>query len=273
MPELPEVETFVRSLKFGGMTGEPVLDRKISSAALLWQRTLASSDAGDEFLSWFQEKTIRDVTRRGKYIILQIPPKYLLIHLRMSGDIKVDDGGSLTEKHTRFLMKFEDGTRMQFIDTRKFGRIWLTDDPESVVHKLGIEPLGEVFTSDWLTAKIAHSPRMIKPFLLDQSIIAGLGNIYTDESLFMAGIHPKRKAQSLSAGEAEKLVNTIRQVLAEGIRLNGASIDWVYRGGQFQNHFMVYQRAGQKCPHCGALIQKTTVGQRGTHFCPVCQPE
>jgi formamidopyrimidine-DNA glycosylase len=113
--------------------------------------------------------------------------------------------------------------------------------------------------------------RQIKPLLLDQSFLAGLGNIYADESLNLARIHPLQRADRLTKAEARRLLASIRSVLAEGIRRNGASIDWVYRGGDFQNHFRVYQRTGQPCPRCGTPVERIVVGQRGTHFCPHCQ--
>jgi formamidopyrimidine-DNA glycosylase len=113
--------------------------------------------------------------------------------------------------------------------------------------------------------------RQIKPLLLDQSFIAGMGNIYTDEALFLSRIHPLTRADQITSAQAEQLLENIRLVLKEGIIRNGASIDWVYRGGEFQNYFRVYQRTGQPCPVCGSPIERIVVGQRGTHFCPVCQ--
>lgn len=273
MPELPEVETIARSLKFGGMTGDSVLNRKILSAELCWQRTLAAHDCECLFQDWFSGQSITDVSRRGKYLILTIPPKSLLIHLRMSGDLRlVPSDPEERRTHDRFFLHFVDNTSLVFNDTRKFGRIWLTDNPEQVLGGLGIEPFSDEFNADWLRHELSRSSRSVKPLLLDQKIIAGLGNIYTDEALFRAGIHPARKASSLTSADAAKLTEAIRAVLEEGIRTNGASIDWVYRGGGFQNHFKVYQQTGKPCPACGTPIEKITLGQRGTHFCPRCQP-
>jgi len=273
MPELPEVETFVRSLKYGGMTGNSIINRQIVSADLFWNRTLAGSDAAEGFLEWFPGKTIRDVSRRGKFILISIPPKTLLIHLRMSGDLKVTDGsGAEIGKHDRFRLAFTDGGRLVFSDPRKFGRIWLIAAPETVLGSLGIEPLDDGFTPEWLYDKLYTSNRMIKSVLLDQRVIAGLGNIYSDEALFSAGIHPARSARSLSTAEVARLVQAIQTVLRDGIQYNGASIDWVYRGGSFQHHFKIYGRTGEPCLICGTKIEKTTINQRGTHFCPRCQP-
>jgi len=233
---------------------------------------LAFSDPGTDFLAWFSGKSVDGVSRRGKYIVISIPPKSLIIHLRMSGDIRVetDDAGTL-QKHDRFLLRFADGLRMVFNDTRKFGRIWLTATPETLFAALGIEPLSEAFNAEWLRTNLGARKTAIKALLLNQSFIAGLGNIYTDEILFQAGILPTRKAFTLRSDEIERLPEIIKSVLQTGIKNNGASIDWVYRGGNFQNHFQVYQRAGAPCYRCGTPIVKDVVGQRGTHYCPYCQ--
>ena len=160
---------------------------------------------------------------------------------------------------------------MVFNDTRKFGRVWLVEDAQSVLGGLGPEPLDESLTGSDFYRMLQKQKRQIKPLLLDQSFLAGLGNIYTDEALFQARIHPLTAACAIQKSEANELLAAIRSVLQEGIQRNGASIDWVYRGGDFQNHFQVYQRDGQPCSRCGTEIQRITVGQRGTHFCPRCQ--
>jgi len=156
-------------------------------------------------------------------------------------------------------------------DTRKFGRVWLVTDPQEVIGGLGPEPFDPSFTVQMLYELLHGRRRQMKPLLLDQHFIAGLGNIYTDEALHFSQVHPLRLSDTISVSEAEKLLYAIRTVLQSGIEHNGASIDWVYRGGSFQNHFRVYDRAGQPCPACGTPIQRIVVGQRGTHFCPTCQ--
>ena len=158
-----------------------------------------------------------------------------------------------------------------FNDTRKFGRVWLTANPEEVLGKLGPEPFGRDFTPEWLHTALHSKHRQLKPLLLDQTFLAGLGNIYTDEALHLAKLHPLAASDSITAKQAEALHEAIRKVLKEGIRRNGASIDWVYRGGEFQNYFRVYDREGKPCPVCGTKIQRIIVGQRSTHFCPKCQ--
>ena len=274
MPELPEVETFVKSLTSGGMTGSPILNRPILFASLYWEKTLAAQDAGD-FTAWFVGKSVAEVTRRGKYLMLRIDDRFLLIHLRMSGDLRTVPATGAIGKHDRFSLTFVDGERLVFRDSRKFGRIWLTQGPETILAKLGVEPLSGALTADYLRVGFTKSARPVKSLLLDQGFIAGLGNIYTDEALFRAGIHPQTPANrvaGLGIERIEALRRAIQDTLSEGIRRNGASFDWVYRGGDFQNYFSVYGKKGESCPRCGAEIERIVVGQRGTHFCPRCQP-
>jgi formamidopyrimidine-DNA glycosylase len=140
-----------------------------------------------------------------------------------------------------------------------------------VLEKLGPEPLEKGFTVEWLYENLQSRKRQLKPLLLDQTFVAGLGNIYTDESLNIAKLHPLALANTVTPKQAAALQQAIQSVLKEGIRRNGASIDWVYRGGDYQNHFRVYDQEGKPCPTCGTRIEKFTVGQRGTHICPKCQ--
>ena len=197
----------------------------------------------------------------------------------MSGDLRVEpasgpDGAPLPPQlHDRIVLGLDEGLRLAFNDTRKFGRAWLLDDPDAVLGDLGPEPFDENLDARVFQQMLVDRRRQIKPLLLDQTFLAGLGNIYTDESLHTAGIHPLTPSDRIDPLQAERLLTAIRAVLNEGIRRNGASIDWVYRGGSFQNSFRVYGRTGERCPVCGTPIQRILVGQRGTHFCPVCQPE
>lgn len=273
MPELPEVETIVRALKNGGRGSASILGKKIKSGELLWQKTLAYP-AGSEFQAAITNRHVVNVGRRGKFIDIDLGESHLLIHLRMSGDLRVElPPLSETLPHDRFLLNFQDGSRLAFNDTRKFGRIWLTQSTTTPLKNLGIEPFDEALTTDLFYLNLHKKKKQIKSLLLDQSFIAGLGNIYTDESLHRAGIHPIRSSKSLTLQEAGRLLQAIRATLNEGIERNGASIDWVYRGGEFQNSFRVYQRTGKPCLICGTTIERIVVGQRGTHFCPQCQPE
>jgi formamidopyrimidine-DNA glycosylase len=270
MPELPEVETIARNLRDGSPANPPLLGRRIQAARLLWERTLAEPSPA-AFLAQIAGQSIRDVRRRAKFLVFTLSQDTLLLHLRMSGDLLVRPQEALPAAHDRLALFLEGGLTLAFNDARKFGRAWLTAQPESVLGRLGPEPLDDSLTDAAFYQRLQAARRQIKPLLLDQAFLAGMGNIYTDEALHAAGIHPLRRAHTLSEGEAGRLLASIRAALQEGIRRNGASIDWVYRGGDFQNHFRVYQRTGQPCAACGAAIERILVGQRGTHFCPVCQ--
>ncbi|RPJ23802.1 MAG: bifunctional DNA-formamidopyrimidine glycosylase/DNA-(apurinic or apyrimidinic site) lyase [Chloroflexi bacterium] len=285
MPELPEVETIARKLR------PHLLGRIITGAKLRWARTLAYPSPG-KFKELIRGQEIREVTRRAKYFILHLSDYSLLIHLRMSGDLFVKESKIKPEKHDRLILTLTPsrlrhpppfsevrkwgragvGVKLLvFNDTRKFGRVWLTAKPEEVLDKLGPEPLSRSFTPSWLHTALHGKHRQLKPLLLDQTFLAGLGNIYTDEALNLAKLNPLAVSNSITVKQAEALHEAIREVLKEGIRRNGASIDWVYRGGEYQNYFRVYDREGKPCPVCATKIQRIIVGQRSTHFCPKCQ--
>jgi formamidopyrimidine-DNA glycosylase len=264
MPELPEVETFARQLK------PALVGKKILSADLRWNRTLATPSP-KKFKQQIEGQKIIDIGRRAKYLNIQLTNFNLIIHLRMSGDLLVRNSTISPAKHDRLLLKLSGNKTLAFNDTRKFGRVWLTANVEDVFGRLGPEPFSREFTPQWLHTALHAKNRQLKPLLLDQTFLAGLGNIYTDEALHIAKLHPVAASDSVTAQQAEALHEAIRKVLKEGIRRNGASIDWAYRGGQFQNYFRVYDREGTACPVCGTEIQKIIVGQRGTHFCPQCQ--
>jgi formamidopyrimidine-DNA glycosylase len=189
----------------------------------------------------------------------------------MSGDLLVEPSGAPLAPHHRLTLDLEGDRRLAFNDPRKFGRAWLVTDPHTVVADLGPEPLGDAFTPQEFFEGLRARRRQMKPLLLDQTFLAGLGNIYADEALHLAKIHPLVLSSSLEYPDAERLWAAIRQVLEESITRQGASIDWVYRGGDFQNYFRVYQRTGKPCPVCGTPIERIVLGQRGTHFCPTCQ--
>ncbi len=264
MPELPEVETIARTLR------PQLIGKRIIEADVRWTRTVALPTAR-KFEEQIKGQKIVEVSRRAKFLNIQLSTYNLLIHLRMSGDLLVKQGKIKPEKHDRLTLTLAGNRSLVFNDTRKFGRVWLTKDIEKVLGRLGPEPLSADFTSDWLYNSLRRRHRQLKPLLLDQTFLAGLGNIYTDEALHMAKLHPRALSDSVTAGQAEKLHQAIQTILQEGIRRNGASIDWVYRGGDFQNHFRVYGRDGEPCPVCGTVIEKIIVGQRGTHICPICQ--
>jgi formamidopyrimidine-DNA glycosylase len=264
MPELPEVETIVRSLR-PELTGHWIV-----AAQVFWPKTLSALSV-DEFSEQISGQQILGVSRRAKYIHIQLSVLNLFIHLRMSGDLSIRGADYQAEKHDRVIFALEDGRQLVFNDTRKFGRVWLTADAQDVIGELGPEPFDPAFTPEVLQARLLERHRQMKPLLLDQSFLAGLGNIYTDEALHMSGVHPLRVSDTIIFEETERLHAAIQSVLLSGIEHNGASFDWVYRGGNFQNYFRVYDRKDQPCPTCGTPIQRIVVGQRGTHFCPNCQ--
>jgi len=243
----------------------------VERVEVLWPRTIAAPSPG-EFESRLSGQTVLDVGRRGKFIVLQLDRDWLLFHLRMSGDLTLEPAQAPPALHHRLMVFFTAGWRLAFNDARKFGRVWLVDDLPQVLSGLGPEPLDPGFTAQDLYHRLQSSRRQLKPLLLDQSFLAGIGNIYADEALHRAGLHPLLQSHRVTVDQAERLWRSIRETLEEGIRRQGASIDWVYRGGDFQNVFRVYQRTGEPCPVCGTPVRRIVVGQRGTHFCPTCQP-
>jgi len=270
MPELPEVETIARFLREGRDDKPSLHDFKIEKATILWERSLAFPKP-DEFLRNISGQRIRSISRRGKFIRFELQSFFFLIHLRMSGDLWIELESAPPALHHRWMLHFGNGWRLAFNDPRKFGRAWLVVDEQSVLGDLGPEPLDETLSAEAFFQRLHRYRRQLKPLLLDQTFLAGLGNIYTDEALHLAGLHPMIVSSHLNEAQCAKLLIAIRQVLREGIARQGASIDWVYRGGDFQNYFRVYQRTGKPCPVCAAPIERFMIGQRSTHFCPVCQ--
>lgn len=271
MPELPEVETIVRRLRDGRPPEPSLLGKTIARAEVYWPKTAAEPPA-PAFRQRIAGQQVVAVGRRAKYIVLTLSQDTLIIHLRMSGDILVAQEPQPQGRFCRLALWFSDGWQLAFDDARKFGRMWLVAEPGAVLGRLGPEPLEAALTPAKFHAMLAARRRALKPLLLDQNFLAGVGNIYADESLNIARLHPLTPSDAVSRPQAAALLKAIRAVLREGIRRNGASIDWVYRGGGYQNEFRVYQRTDEPCPACGTPIRKMLVGQRGTHYCPTCQP-
>ncbi len=275
MPELPEVETVVRDLK------PHVVGKTIVDASVHWRRTIATPGAR-EFARQIRGHTIVGLTRRGKFLVFHLgqgaarrtPTQYLLVHLRMTGGFSIDTPATLRDKHMHVILRLADGRELRFRDPRKFGRMWLVDDPARVTGKLGPEPL-EISAKEF-AARFERRRGRLKPLLLDQTFLAGLGNIYVDESLWYARLHPLRAAESLTRAERGQLYRAIRRVLTRAIAVGGTSIDVMYKrvngaSGGFQDSLRAFDREKRPCRRCGTPIQKTVVGQRGTHFCPTCQ--
>jgi formamidopyrimidine-DNA glycosylase len=273
MPELPEVETFAVELR------PHLVGRRFVAAHIFWPRTLAEPDAAT-LNQRIRGRTVIDVGRRAKYLVVALDSgESLVVHLRMTGRLEVVRGDDpvLTGPHLRACFDLAGGERLAFTDTRKFGRIWLVADLASVTAKLGPEPLDWQFTPELLGQRLRRRRTAMKAALLDQTVVAGVGNIYADESLFLAGIHPLRPADSLSDDETERLHGAIRQVLSEAIGNRGTMLRDYYppygAAGGHQDHLLVYRQTGRPCPRCGAPIERIRVTQRSTHFCPHCQPE
>jgi len=270
MPELPEVETIARRLRTG-CGGEPALaGREILAVEIRHPKPIAFPDP-DAACRWMRGRTFCGISRRGKFLVFRLSEGYLLIHLRMSGDLQLFPAAQELRKHDHVIWHLNGGWDLRFHDPRRFGRIWLVDSTEDVLGALGPEPLEPEFTAVRLEEMLRAKRRLLKPLLLDQTFLAGLGNIYTDEALHRARLHPLRRSETLRKEEVALLRRGIRAALRVGIARDGASIDWVYRGGEFQNHFRVYGRKGEPCLKCGAKIRRIVVGQRSTYFCPRCQ--
>ncbi len=275
MPELPEVETVVRQLR------PRLVGRTLVGAAASWRRTVGDL-APAELRRRLVGKRIAAVTRRAKYVVVDLeragkPAGHLVGHLRMSGRLFVEPAGAPSQPHERVRLALDDGHELLFVDVRKFGRLLAVDALEELLGELGPEPLGPDFDAAWLHGALRARRRALKPLLLDQTFLAGLGNIYVDEALFRAGLHPLRRSDRLDARAAERLAAAIRAVLAEAIRREGSSFDTFYRTpegrpGSYQDQFQVYGRDGKPCRACGTPIRRSVVSQRGTHVCPRCQP-
>lgn len=268
MPELPEVETVVRDLR-GLLVGQP-----IDKVQVYWEGSIGTPSPA-QFRSQLQGQHIVAISRRGKYIIFRLDRGDLLVHLRMTGQLLVQPARAKVERsHVRVALTL-DGQRLLFNDVRKFGRMYLVSSAESMLAKLGPEPLEDLFTVQALAALVGGRRGAIKCLLLNQEVIAGIGNIYADEALHVAGIAPQRKACTLSETEIAALHSAIRSELARGIRDRGTTFS-SYRDakgerGEHREHLRAYGRAGQACRRCGATIVRSRIGGRSSFHCPCCQ--
>jgi formamidopyrimidine-DNA glycosylase len=276
MPELPEVETIARDLNAAGVPG-----KTLTCARVYWDRTIAEPSV-TEFCRRIAKKQISGVGRRGKFLVFDFTGGgHLLVHLRMSGRLHLARSAAQRLPHEHVALAFADGSELRFHDTRKFGRVYLVDDAEAILGRLGPEPLDPLFTPRALYEGMRKRRRRVKPLLLDQGFVAGLGNIYTDEALWEAKIHPLRTSDSLSPKEAGALHAAIRKVLRRGIKNRGTSLGTgkanFYsvgrRRGRNRDELKVFRRTGDACPRCAAKIKRIIVGQRSTHLCPRCQKE
>ena len=272
MPELPEVEHAARSL------GAQITGARIAGVKKLdWERMVETPDV-PLFRELIAGREVQSVGRRAKWIVITLDAGLsLVLHLRMSGFITVRPPEDEADNHTHLVLELTDGRQIFFHDTRKFGRARLIDGAGLLALDTahGVEPLSDEFTPERLATLLRTKKTKIKPLLLDQKVIAGIGNIYADEALWRAQIHPLRPSDTLNADEVVRLHAAVRAALEAGLRHGGSTLR-DYRNsygerGSNQDHFNAYDQQGKPCPRCTALIVKTVVAQRGTHLCPQCQ--
>lgn len=270
MPELPEVETVVRYLR-------PKLEgQTITRAHLPKQYTKALHNYSlPDLNAAIKNRTILSVTRRAKYIVLNFDSGILCIHLRMTGRILLSPPTEADKKYITAWFTCADGSGIYFKDVRKFGRIYFYEDPTLFDAGLGVEPLSAAFSTTFCRTLFHSSKRAMKPLLLDQTKIAGIGNIYADEILWAAGIHPTRNSKTISDEESAAICSHTKRILRKSIKLNGTTFQSFYYGeeasGTFKAALKVFGRTGEACSRCTHTIIKIRVGQRGTHVCPHCQ--
>jgi formamidopyrimidine-DNA glycosylase len=273
MPELPEVETVRKTLEL------LVIGKKIKGVSVFWPKMIKHPEETDEFIHSLKGQEILEMGRRGKFLIFYLNEVSLVSHLRMEGKYGLYDEHDPVEKHTHVIFHFTDGTELRYRDVRKFGTMHLYKKGEELLHRpliqLGAEPFDKNFTVQYLQQKLKKTDRIVKAALLDQSVLVGLGNIYVDEALFRAGIHPDRKAKSLTRKEMIELHRCIIETLKEAVEMGGSTIrSYVNSQGQmgmFQQNLFVYSRKDEDCRLCGTPIEKKVSAGRGTHYCPRCQ--
>lgn len=272
MPELPEVETVRRSLQ------QALGNRRIAEVTrIAWPRTIAEP-APEVFAELLRNRAVLDVDRRAKYVVIRLDrDEALVVHLRMTGRLTVVEADAEPDAHTHVALKLDNGQQLFFRDTRKFGRIWLLDTNGLAVlyGKLGPEPLDDALTAEEFRTLLRRRKGRLKSLLLDQKLLAGLGNIYVDEALWLARLHPLQTVAQLDDTQIDELYAAIREVLTRGIERRGTTFAdyrdaWGFQGSN--QHFLnVYDRKGQPCYRCGTPIERMLVAQRGTHLCPQCQ--
>lgn len=274
MPELPEVQTVVDDLKAALPVNAVITDIKI-----YWPKTVTDF-APEIFRKTLSGRKILDIKRRAKYIVIDLDQSlHLIVHLRMTGHLLMADKTRERNKHEHVILELNGDRELRFHDTRKFGRFYLTDDLAAFFAHVGPEPLGREFSPEILAALLHGKSRKLKPLLLDQSVLAGLGNIYVDEALWEARLHPETKARDVEVNAVRDLYFAIVKVLQSGLDNMGTTLGTSAanyysvsgRTGRNSDNLKVFRRQGQPCPACGTAIEKLTVTQRGTHICPKCQ--
>ena len=256
MPELPEVDSYRTGLD------KMIKGWKIKGGKAIWPKACTNN------FNIVKNQKITGFDRRGKYLIINLTKDFIIIHLRMTGRIDI---GLETPKYTTVEFNFDNGEKMSLVDYRKFGRVWITKDVTPIIKHLGIEPLSQEFTLKKFKEILAKRTGTIKPLLLNQTFIAGIGNYLADEILFNSSIHPLRKANSFSKKEIKDLHYSIKHIITKSIDYGGTTF-LTFRGpegkkGEFWKKLQVFRKTGQPCPHCNFPIKRIVVGQRGTHYC------
>ena len=269
MPELPEVETIARQLRERGIEGKTILSVQVNWARIVEPLTVS------RFKKAVEGTTLEKISRYGKWLMFSLSSgQTIMIHLRMSGSFSFEPGS-----HDRAVIELSGGQILYYRDTRKFGRWKLVDDPLTILGALGPDALMRGFSVKYFKESMLRRHRIVKPLLLDQSLVAGLGNIYVDEALWEARIHPERLSDSLSDNELEALFKAIKHVLKVGVKNRGTSLgggktnyrDVEGESGGHREKVKAYGRGGKPCTRCKTILERSVVAQRGTTFCPCCQ--
>lgn len=273
MPELPEVETIKRIIK-------PQIARQTITSVEVRNAQVIACPAENDFVHLLSGQTIKDMSRRGKFLSVDFENRdRLFLHLRMTGQLLVTPADYDIEKHTHLILNLSGGNQIRYIDVRRFGRFWYLKNGEDIsitgIDKLGLEPSSKKLTAEYLKDKLGTKKKSIKEMLHDQSVVAGIGNIYSDEILFVSGIYPEQKCSELYDNDWNMLAEKIPEVISWGIRKNKMTLEQYLdgQGKEYRNtpHLRAYGHEGKPCPNCGTLFEKITVGGRSSCFCPECQ--
>ena len=274
MPELPEVETVARDLRRHLLPEGEGSGPRITGGRVSWTRTLRDEDPA-RFIEGVTGRRIEAIGRRGKQVIVDLDAgAFLTIHLKMTGQLFVVPAGRPRDAYERLALTLDDGSELRFRDIRKFGRVGLYDADDDPFDEIGPEPLDDRFTLYAFRKRLRARRMRLKPLLVDQSFVAGVGNIYADEALWRSKLHPLRSARTLGLRDERLLYRNIREILAEAVERRGSSIDDYTApdgDGEMQERLDVYQRTGLPCRRCGRPIRRIVVGIRATHFCSFCQ--
>lgn len=273
MPELPEVETIKRTLE------NLVMNKRIEDITINWPKIIQAPEDIMHFKHLLMGEQINSMSRRGKFLLFNMQDYVLVSHLRMEGKYRVTHSSEPIDKHTHVIFHFTDGTELRYNDVRKFGTMHLypigKEHETKPLNQLGPDPFESAYQLNYVEEKLLKTNRNIKAVLLDQTVIAGLGNIYVDEVLFLSKIHPERRAKTLSKNEIMNIFTNTKEVLSKAVHQGGTTIRSYVDGqgemGMFQQTLFVYDQVEKPCKHCGQAIIKLRVSGRGTHICPDCQ--